>query len=879
MYFLRNQEELPMIRIIRLILLTGLISIVPIATSAQIIPDRSLGREASIVTPNQQIRGVESNLITGGAIRGSNLFQSFGEFNVGEGKGVYFFNPGGVVNIITRVTGGKSSSIFGQLGVLGDANLFLINPSGIIFGANAKLDLSGSFLATTASGLMFDNGYIYDARNPNSVPLLTINIPIGLNFKENPGSIQVIGQGHNYIRKPIANVPNIPLNNQISFGLAVPDGKTISFIGGDINFSGGVATALSGKILIGSINSGFLGLSQDASGNLTFDYSGVYSYKNILFSKLAFLNASSLPGSDKPGGVIELQGQNIDLTDSSLVLVENLSDQKSGSITVTALDTVRISSIGLSTPIYPNFVRPSSGLITQAEEGTAGDISVYSKHLQIQNNGFILSFASGSASTGNVNINSSELVTLTGNSLLDPLYPASSVIGTIVTGNGIGGTISLDTNQLIVSDGSFISTTTYGLGKGGNIRINAKSSTTIDGYNVVSFLPSEITGATVIAGQGGDVVLNTKELNITNGAVLVTTTFGAGNAGILSVAADTIRLSGFIPQTSLVSTIAAFASKSFPSLISLFGIPSSLSGDSGNLIINSRNIYIDNFANISVGNEGLGKAGNLFINSSSIQLTNRGAITASTARGDGGDISIFAKILRADKGSTISSSARGPGDGGNVAINAGAVVLSRGSSITADAFLGRGGKISIFTRGLFKSADSFITATSEAGENLNGVVEINTLGQELTQTTLPPVEKPKPDTKPACGDEANTSSLTIPGSGGVTPRPDDIQDTRTTWQDNLEDSSNPSIPKNQEPLPSKNYQLTTVTYPVIPSKRAKAKSENENQIVFPFVEAQGFAKKPDGSISLVVQTDKVVPSGSLTSPSCNPLADNDPKVK
>ncbi|HBK64299.1 MAG TPA: filamentous hemagglutinin, partial [Cyanobacteria bacterium UBA11166] len=106
---------------------------------AQLIPDNTLGTESSVVNPIDEL----NDRIDGGAIRGTNSFQSFLEFNVGEGRGVYFANPDGILNILTRVTGNNPSNIFGRLGVLGDANLFLINPNGIVFGKNASLDING----------------------------------------------------------------------------------------------------------------------------------------------------------------------------------------------------------------------------------------------------------------------------------------------------------------------------------------------------------------------------------------------------------------------------------------------------------------------------------------------------------------------------------------------------------------------------------------------------------------------------------------------------------------------------------------------------------------------------------------------------------------
>src|SRR5919199_1551485 len=158
--------------------------------TAQITPDATLGVERSVVKPNANIRGQTADLIEGGAARSANLFHSFQEFNVGDGQRVYFANPVGIENILTRVTGNTLSNIRGTLGVDGGANLFLLNPNGIIFGPNAKLDVAGSFVATTANGITFDNAFVFSAKNPEAPPLLTINVPLGLQYGSNqPGPI------------------------------------------------------------------------------------------------------------------------------------------------------------------------------------------------------------------------------------------------------------------------------------------------------------------------------------------------------------------------------------------------------------------------------------------------------------------------------------------------------------------------------------------------------------------------------------------------------------------------------------------------------------------------------------------------------------------
>ena len=208
--------------VLKFIILCSFLAFSNTPATAQITPDNTLGAESSRIVPNGNI----DKIIDGGALRDHNLFHSFKEFNINNGQSVYFNNPSGIENILTRVTGKNASNIFGTLGVDGAANLFLINPNGIVFGENARLDLGGSFVGTTASGLEFGEQGNFSATNPQAPGLLTVN-PDALFFNQLQGNAGIINKSQ--------ASAGINPNGIETTGLRVPDGKSLLLVGGDIN--------------------------------------------------------------------------------------------------------------------------------------------------------------------------------------------------------------------------------------------------------------------------------------------------------------------------------------------------------------------------------------------------------------------------------------------------------------------------------------------------------------------------------------------------------------------------------------------------------------------------------------------------------------------
>ena len=239
---------------------------------AQITPDGTLGSESSVVAPTAP--GATVDVISGGATRGANLFHSFEQFSVLTGREAFFNNAADIQNIISRVTGSSISNIDGLLRANPSANLFLINPNGIIFGPNATLNIGGSFVGTTANAIGFGNQGFFSASAPDAPSLLTVN-PDAFFFNQ-------IASGS------ITNNSTVPAGLDPSgtarFGLRVPDGQSLLLVGGDVRLEraeGDVRLpaleraalqALGGRIELGGLASpGSVGLSMNGSlMNLSF---------------------------------------------------------------------------------------------------------------------------------------------------------------------------------------------------------------------------------------------------------------------------------------------------------------------------------------------------------------------------------------------------------------------------------------------------------------------------------------------------------------------------------------------------------------------------------------------------------------------------------
>ncbi|MBN3898004.1 MAG: S-layer family protein [Nostoc sp. NOS(2021)] len=717
--------------------------------------------------------------IINGIEKGNNLFHSFNNFSVPTGGWARFdlINTPNITTIFSRVTGGNVSNIDGLISTLNSSNpvsLFLMNPAGIVFGGNARLNIGGSFVGTTANSIKFSDGVEFSATNPGATPLLTMSVPIGLQLGQNSGGITLQGSGHRLIAGLFT--PTDRSNNPI--GLQVGAGNTLALIGGEVNLSGGIAAVAGGGHLeIGSVSEGQVRLNATLTGWVG-DYSEVRQFKDIHLAQQSLLDASGSSGS------IQLQGRNISFSEGSAALLQNLGTQPSGGITVNATQSLNLTG---------NTPDARLGSLIQIENlGTSqtGDITISAAQLSLQNGGGIRTRTFTQTLGGNITVNVAGLIDIDG---FAPANPANaSSIATFTSNSANAGNLTVSTGNLRILNGGGLFSITGGSGQAGTLRINAEDLIEIAGLNPITLSPSQLLSATVRSGNANNVFVNTSRLVIRDGGFLGSDTVGTGSAASVTInASKSVDIQGRSAGSIVPSRIISTAEIIDPATQAAFRLPAIPSGNAGFLTINTPSLRITDGAYISVKNDGPGNAGDLQVNANSIFLDNQGAITASTASGNGGNVRLnLQEDLLMRHNSLISATAAGNGNGGNLSINAPVIVGLENSDIIANAVQGQGGNINISTQGIFGlkyrdrlTPDSDITASSQFG--VSGTVEVNTIGVDPNSGLVElPVNVTDPSQQIATGCAGREGSRFVAtGRGGIPENPIKQVMSDRTWDD------------------------------------------------------------------------------------------------
>jgi filamentous hemagglutinin family protein len=748
------------------ILLSCLVAVSPVR--GEIVPDSTMPVN-SLVTKNGNIFQID-----GGSQRGSNLFHSFQKFNVPTGNQAFFNNVSNIENIFTRITGSSVSNIDGILKANGNANLFLMNPNGIIFGPNASLQIGGSFFANTASSIKFSDGAEFSAINPQVSPLLTMSVPVGVQFAGVPTAITVNGQGHQLNTKDSFSEIS---RNANSGGLQVKPSKTLTLVGGNINLNGGVLTAEQGKIQLGSVATTGLVSLNSTTGGLMLDYSGVGNFGDIKLSQKALLDVSG-----NNAGSIQAQGRNITLSEGSVFLAQNVGTQKGGSI------NVRSESLEIKDYLPATKIR--SGFFAETlKTGDASNITVSTGKLIVREGGSIFSRTYGAGASGTINLAATDFIQVKD---VSPLATDTfSTIDSTTFDTGKGGYILISSPKFSILNSGLVSTGTFGKGAGGNININAGDIEVIGkAPNVAS--ASGIATAARSTGNAGNLTLNTQTLRLLDGGRLSTASFSPANAGDVIVnASKLVEINGSAKESGSQTALIPSQIRSDVSSLNRFfqvrfRLPDKPSGNSGHIDINTPNLQISNGAKVSVTNQGIkGDAGNIRINAGLVSLKNDGNLTAESKSGSGGNIFVQSQDLRLSNNGKITTNAEGTGTGGNIKINTETIAALANSSITANSLGGLGGKVTINATGVFLSPNSQITATSAQGSSFNGVVNINSPDVDTSATRSELSAQPTDTSNqitPRCS-ASSGNNFVVSGNGGLAQNPSAPLRRQTIWSD------------------------------------------------------------------------------------------------
>ncbi|MDB5318632.1 MAG: filamentous hemagglutinin family N-terminal domain protein [Phycisphaerales bacterium] len=725
---------------------------------AQVRTDGTLGARQTLAGPDVLI---PSSL---GQVRGGNLFHSFAQFDVADGGSATFSGGSSIHNVLARVTGGAASQINGRLACdIDGANVYLINPAGIVFGANGSLDVRGSFVATTADSVGLKDGGRFVA-NPARAGVLTSAAPAAFGFlkRTGPGPVIRFDGG----------------------ALAVPDGKAISFVAGGIEISAGELTAVDGRVNLIAPPAGAT-VSMDPSsldGAITMNHAA--GRGPITISTGSFIDVSG-----DVGGRISMQGGAVFMTDGATlysnttgagpgrgidVSVDSLrmtaggsieADSSSagrggavvvratGAVDVDDADTGRVTGItthaldvglGGDLTIRAGLVRVvgQGGIISGAPAaGDAGRLAVIADSMQILRSGGISGSSFGMGAAADVMISVTNDLTLDGGG--SPITGISALGGGVGSNGGHGGVIFVKARSMTIANGASIDASTFGHGAGGAINVRVGRSLVIDGggTNQLTGILCETLSSSE-AGNGGDVTVAARSLRLQNGGQISTSTDGAGNAGRLTLnvrrglevdgAGMSALPTGIFSQTQGtglggdVLVNAGSLTMVSGGLLddSTFGL-----GDAGRLTVRvSGALKVDQAGIFSDNGEtgAPGRGGQLTVEAGTIELTHGGQINAGTkGSGDAGELVVTADSIRLDSGGLIRARTQGTGAAGTLTINARRDLTVADGGIFSDsaAGAGRGGDVMIQGGEIVVSGAGTISAGSQAARA--GTVMLN----------------------------------------------------------------------------------------------------------------------------------------------------------
>ena len=711
---------------------------------------QSITSDGTLPTPTEVTKNGNFTEITGGTARGSNLFHSFQNFSVDAGSIADFLNSNNISNIFSRVTGGNISNIDGLIRANGAASLFLINPAGIIFGESARLDIGGSFYGSSAHSILFEDGE-FSATDLNNPPLLTINAPIGLGFRDSVGDI--VNRSNFNLTTTVLNSDINPIFENPIFagreltlrevtGLAVESDHTIALIGGNVILENGAGiTALGGNVELGGLTeSGNIILNED--GSLTFP-EGV-SRGDVILSQQSRIEIAA-----DGGGSININARNFELKEESQLYAGIAEDvvspqAQAGNITIDATESVRLLgeprqtifdfslplidllnierevSAGIRNTVGISSIRRGDGSSESSAVGNSGNVTIVSPTVEVDGVGVIDTSVFGTGNGGDIIINAEDSASFNQGVLLSQVRGFQEEV-IRESGSGNAGNIFIDAGSLLLTDATFFlaDIQTGATGNGGDIKIQVADSFI---QNQDSFILTQLGRENI--GSSGDINISAGSYEIGERTVLPALQSDSqpdsqGDAGNITIKVDN--------TFSLTNNLI------------ISQVQSGANGNAGDISISANNISIDNFALVSTNaaSNSTGTAGNLNLNANTIRISNGAVVDALTENEfNGGDITINANTLELLAGGKIVTASENIGNAGDINLNIEESLVINNQNPPPDSPFDEPILQNIeFQTGLF--ANTFPGATSNGGNIFiqTKLLDLQDRGSILAETT------------------------------------------------------------------------------------------------------------------------------------------------
>jgi filamentous hemagglutinin family protein len=710
--------------------------------------DGSFGTSGALSGPNY--------FITAGMGRqiGPNLFQSFSQFNLTSGDSATFTaagSTGPISNIIARVTGGPASIDGTVNSTIAGANLFFLDPAGVMFGPHAQVNVTGAFVVGTADYVRLADGGRFNAKLGDDSQLTSAEVSA---FGFLPGATP----------QPVTFAGT---------QLSIPTGLHV--VAGGITLDQGSADGTTERGTTLAAPSGNLTLFSAASaGEVAFSLaspgSGFAGATNTSFGAITLRHDSSANIDGAGGGRLVIRSGKL-VVDGSTVTSRTLGGVAGGDISVQA------SSLSVTNG---SFIGTDSELGATAP---AGSVAVQvSGNATLSGTGSQISADTETASDGGtINVNVGGALTLT---------EGGSILATTDSA-GRGGTVEIHAGSLAMGADSDVSTNTAFTGAAGSIQVDVAGSMDMSGNAIVS-------AGTFDLGEGGDVRVQAHTLDMTGKSTISSDTENLGNGGTVTVNADQLFIRG---------EGALFAAFGFR--IGITGITAEslgLGGNAGSVTVDAPTLGLAGGAVISTASFSAGRGGTTTVSCADGSLTDQSEIS-STSLTQAGTVSLTATdSFTISNDSSITTSAGR--NGGNINLKVGRLLYLFDSNIQGYAGLrsfpgevvgGNGGNITIDPE--FVVLDhSFISAndlapggldgnivnladfffTSQSFLHATGTIETTTpdldLGQKLIAAAIDPID-PRNRLRESCAAaiKHEFSSLVVVGRNGTENGPDELQ--------------------------------------------------------------------------------------------------------